>query len=222
MIDAWPKVLAVTPLAFYLLWVGGHRLLGRVRVLTSAADRLQLLAAAIGLVLIGPVELFFPKTSVATFGAWVWLPLSMLLVLVATLLALGTTPRIVIYGRTLAQCWDGLRAAAAEIDPAAVATESAMQIHLPAAGLNVRLEGIEGQDVVLVLPFEAVIANPAWTRLRQGLSVQLRRDVAKQLGRGLLMTVAGGGLLIYAASLVWEDPVAVAQQASRWWFRGEV
>ena len=156
------------------------------------------------------------------FGAWVWLPLAMLLLLLALLVALGTTPRTVVYGRDLAESWVALRSAAVAVDPAAIGDEKGLQMHLPTARLHVRVEGAPGHDVTAIVPFEAVVTDPAWPPLRAELRRTLRQQATVRGGRGALITLVGLLMLAYAAYVAWQDPAAVAEQARRWWFRDVV
>jgi len=54
--------------------------------------------AVIGLIAIGPIELFFPRAAYSLLGGWVWIILIALYLFVLMLLALNTTPKLVVYG----------------------------------------------------------------------------------------------------------------------------
>ena len=58
--------VAFVPLALYCLWVAGLNLGRRPRVISGAVDLMLLAAGVSGLMIVGPLELFFP-TAAADF-----------------------------------------------------------------------------------------------------------------------------------------------------------
>ena len=71
-------LIALLPLVAYLLLLGMIRLSGRVLITTGGRDIAALGFSVVGLVAIGPGELFFPKAAAGVFGGWVWLALATL------------------------------------------------------------------------------------------------------------------------------------------------
>ena len=61
--------LAVGPLALYLLLIGTIRLRPHPFVTTGAKDTATLAIGLLGLVMIGPMELFFPQQAAVNLGA---------------------------------------------------------------------------------------------------------------------------------------------------------
>ena len=49
-------------------------------------------------VAIGPIELFFPRAAYSLLGDWVWIVLIALYFFVLMLIALNTSPKLVVYG----------------------------------------------------------------------------------------------------------------------------
>ncbi len=89
--------IIVTPLSVYLLLLGFLNLRGRPFVTTVGRDIAILGVAISGLVVIGPMELFFPETAVARFGPFVWIMLLAFYGLCTSMIALLVRPGLVIY-----------------------------------------------------------------------------------------------------------------------------
>ena len=98
MLDLLRFAIAILPLAAYTNVLGLLRLRSKPTVLSGAMDLLLLGLALIGVVAIGPIELFFPRAAYSLLGGWVWILLIGLYLFVLMFLALNTTPKLVVYG----------------------------------------------------------------------------------------------------------------------------
>ena len=93
--------IAIAPLSVYLLMLAFLNLRRRPFVTTGARDAGALGIGVCGLIVAGPMELFFPQGAASQFGAWVWLLLIVFYGLCVSLLVLMMRARIVIYNITL-------------------------------------------------------------------------------------------------------------------------
>ena len=98
MLDLLRFAVAILPLAAYTNVLGLLRLRSRPTVLSGAMDLLLLGLAVIGVIAIGPIELFFPRAAYSLLGIWVWIVLIALYLFILMLLALNTPPKLVVYG----------------------------------------------------------------------------------------------------------------------------
>ena len=98
MPDLLRFAIALLPLAAYANVLGLLRLRACPTVLSGAMDLILLGFAVIGLIAIGPIELFFPRAAYSLLGGWVWIILISLYLFVLMLLALNSTPKLVVYG----------------------------------------------------------------------------------------------------------------------------
>ena len=98
MLDPLRIAVAVLPLGTYLFVIGMLRLRRFPTVISRPLDVLLLGMACVGLVAIGPLELFFPRAAFSVVGNWVWLVLLSLYALLVLLTAFHVPPGIVIYG----------------------------------------------------------------------------------------------------------------------------
>lgn len=114
--DPLHLAIALGPLAVYFLVLGCFNLLRRPFLTTGARDWLALGVAVSGLVIAGPMELFFPEGAAALWGSVVWLLMLSLYFLGLLLLALLARPRLVIYNMTSEELRDVLTAALPAID----------------------------------------------------------------------------------------------------------
>ena len=109
--DPFRLCIALGPLAMYLLLLGAVDLSRRPLLVSGLRDAATLALAVSGLVIIGPIELFFPFEAAVQFGPRVWLLLLALYALCVVLVLLLLRPRLVVYNISI----DGLRAILAEL-----------------------------------------------------------------------------------------------------------
>ena len=101
--DPFRLCLALGPVAIYLLWLGAINLRGRPLLLSGVCDTAILALAVAGLMVVGPMELFFPYDAAVQYGPRVWLLLATLYVTCSLLLLLLLKPRLVIYNISVEQ-----------------------------------------------------------------------------------------------------------------------
>ena len=95
--------IAIAPLSVYFLMLGILNLYGRPFVTTGARDAAALGIGISGLVIAGPMELFFPEAAASQYGSFVWILLISFYGLCVSLIVLLMRSRIVIYNTSLEQ-----------------------------------------------------------------------------------------------------------------------
>ena len=95
--DPFSLCLAFGPLAIYLLLVGAINLSGRPFLVSGSRDMAAMGLAVSGLVMVGPVQLFYPLAASMRYGLLIWVFLVGLYVMVLVLVLLLVRPRLVIY-----------------------------------------------------------------------------------------------------------------------------
>ena len=95
MLDLLRFAIAILPLAAYFNVLGLMRLRSAPTVVSGAMDLLLLGLALLGVVAIGPIELFFPRAAYSLLGIWIWIVLIALYCFVLMLVALNTAPKLV-------------------------------------------------------------------------------------------------------------------------------
>jgi hypothetical protein len=98
MFDFLRIAVAILPLAAYTNVIGLLRLRTHPTVLSGTMDIVLLGLAMIGIIAIGPIELFFPRAAYSLMGVWVWGVLIALYFFTLMLCALNTAPRLIVYG----------------------------------------------------------------------------------------------------------------------------
>ena len=98
MLDLLRFALALLPLAAYTNVLGLLRLRSSPTVMSGAMDTLLLGLALVGIIAIGPIELFFPRAAYSLLGGWVWFVLIALYIFILLLVALNTPPKLILYG----------------------------------------------------------------------------------------------------------------------------
>lgn len=167
--DPFATVVALLPLASYLLLLGGIRLRRRPLVTTGVRDGAAVALAISGMVVVGPINLFFPATAAAQLGWWVWGLLIILYLLSVSLLLFSFPQRIVIYGLGPGDALETLEAAARSVDPSAVSTPERMQVTLPERQVHLRVESLGWTHAVAIEAFENNLHPQFWGHLLREL-----------------------------------------------------
>jgi phage tail protein X len=212
-------LVALTPILVYLSFFGMIRVSGRCFATTGARDIAALALAMIGLMAVGPAQLFFPRNAAVFFGPTVWLALALLFGLVVLLITMVVQPTLVVYGRTSTEVYDAVLKAALEIDAEAKGEPQNLQIYLPGIGVRLRCDGIDGHDFTRVLSFEPAFSRSLWDRLLGGIRKHLPSKPVNRRPQGwsqLLFCVISLVLLVaYAAN----SPAQVEEEFRRWLWR---
>ncbi len=200
-IEPFTIVLALLPLIGYLSVLGLIRVSGRVLVTTGGRDIAALAIAISGLLAVGPAELFFPVTAATLFGPVVWIALGTFYALCVALVALTSTPKLVVYGRTPDELYEPLLNAARRMDPAASGDAKSLLVTLPSLGIHLRVDGQRGVDYGQVLSFESGVSLRFWSTLLGFLRAEVHDDSAPSPRRGFVMLLAAALLI---SILVWQ------------------
>jgi hypothetical protein len=192
-LDPLHLAVALVPLAAYFLMLGQVHLRRRPLVTTGWRDTLVLGLGISGLMMIGPMELFFPEAAVDLFGPYVWLLIGILFALLVMLVALVQRPRLIIMGVTAHQIQPALERAVGNLEPAAQWTGSVC--YLPNVGIQFEVVESPGMRVVQMIATGGEQQLDGWRRLL----VALRRQ-SEELHVG--PTAAGASWLILAAMLL--------------------
>lgn len=219
MFEPFPALLAFTPLILYLFALAILRIGGFVWVTTGVRDFTLVLAAISGMIVIGPMELFFPNATASLLGVWVWIPLLSLYLLFACLLLLGTSKKLVVYGRTAEQVYPALVQAASKLDSGAIENREQLQVHLPSLQAHFRLEVAPGYDCLSVLSFEAMLPPSVWKALQRELRLQLRNTPPPRPRRGWVMFAIASMMTFYLVRYVSSNPALLVEGFREWVIR---
>ena len=193
LIDPLRFCLAFTPLAVYLLVIGGIHLFSRPRVVSGAVDVFCLGLALIGFILVGPIELFLPSATAFHLGGWVWPLLIICYLLFLTLYALMSRPRIVIYNVSPEQLPPVLADVFRAVEPEARWAGDAA--FLPTLGVQLHVEAVPVLRNVQLIATGNAQSLDGWRQLQMELATRLS---ATSSSRGLL----GAAMILFGLFLV--------------------
>lgn len=219
MFEPFPALVAFTPLILYLLAFALVRISGKVCVITGGTDTAALLFAISGLVVVGPMELFFPKATAYLLGIWVWVPLLLLYLLFGCLFVISGASKLVVYGRTAETLFESLTRAAQAIDSSAVADYDSGQVHLPKVGAHLRLDSAPGHDCINVIAFEPLLPVAFWQSLRNYLRSELRRTRPPKPRRGVPALLLAMLMAFWLVRYLLNEPNLLAEGFREWLVR---
>jgi hypothetical protein len=207
--DPFRLCLALGPVAMYLLLLGGVNLSRRPLLVSGVRDAAALALAISGLVIIGPIELFFPFQAAMRFGPHVWLLLLGLYTMFVVLVLLMLRPRLTIYNIST----DKLRPVLAELVEQ-LDTEARWagdSLALPGLGVQLYVDHFATLRCASLVSAGGVQSHQGWRRLETALGDALTREDIARNPRGLYLI---GAALAMIAVMIWaisQNPQAAAQ-----------
>lgn len=219
MFEPYAATIAFTPLILYVLALSIIRIGGLVWVTTGTRDLAAVLFAISGLVVIGPLELFFPNATAALLGPWVWIPLLLLYFLFACLVVLNSRPKLVVYGRMLEDVYPAMVRAARALDASAIENDKQLQVHLPALTVHLRLDLARGTDCSSVVAFEPTLPFAFWRQFAKHLRAELRPTPPPYPRRGWAMLIVASMAAFLLFRHVAAQPALLVEGFYAWLIR---
>jgi hypothetical protein len=202
--------LALGPPAVYLIVLGWINLSHRPRVVSGGRDAAALGLALAGLVIIGPLELFFPHDAELRFGAYVWVMLAVLYGLCMVLMLLMLRPRLVVYNMSADQLRPLLGELVAKLD--GDARWAGDTLSLPGLGILLHVETFAGLRNVALVSVGPHQSQMGWRRLETALAGAVGRlEIPRNL-RGLLLAATGLLMLLGIGAAVYQQRDALGHQ----------
>ncbi len=201
--------IIVAPLGVYFLLIGLISLQKRPFVTTGARDTAALAIALSGLVIAGPMELFFPESAAGRFGSYVWLLLIAFYGLCISLVVLLMQPRIVVYNLGPERLRPILASVALRMDPRA--RWSADSLQLPTLEVHLNLDGnawLSNSQLVSVGSRQRL---ESWRSIEKELREQLAPIKSETVVFGVSLVASALGLAMAAVLWMIAQPDAVRQ-----------
>jgi len=207
--DPFRLCLAVGPVAIYLLLIGAINMFRRPFLVSGTRDAAALGLAVSGLVIVGPVELFFPVNASLRFGGFVWVLLVALYALSLVLVLLVLRPRLVVYNVSRDELRPILTDLAAELDREA--RWAGDSLVLPNLGIQLHMDGLAAMRNVSLTAIGPIQNHQSWRRLELGLGAGLSRVEVARNPHAFGLLSAGALLMLAVVLAIAQDPQAVAQ-----------
>ncbi len=201
--------IALSPLAAYVLVLGLINLSSRSLVTSGARDLAALALGISGLVVVGPMELFFPELATELFGPYVWLLLLGMYALLVALLTLVLRPRVVIYNMTVEQLRPSLANVVQDLD--SDARWAGECLVLPRLGVQLHVEPFLALRNVQLVSSGPQQSLAGWRRLECALVQALRGASSPPNPYGYSLVFFGLLMAALIAFAVLGDTPAVAQ-----------
>lgn len=207
--DSLRVSLALGPVAIYLLLLGAVNLSRRPLLVSGGRDATALALAVSGMLIVGPMKLFFPFQAAAQFGAYVWVLLLVLYAMCVALVLLTLKPRLVIYNLTL----DTLRPILADLvdrldTDARWAGDS---LTLPTLGVQLYVDSLAAMRSTSLISAGGNQNLFGWRRLQRGLQDVLAREEVPRNPRGLSLVTLGLLLTAIIVLSIAQNPQAAEQ-----------
>ena len=211
MLDTLSIYLGLTPLAVYLMLIGMMNISRRPFIVSGVRDLAVVLLAISGLIVVGPMELFFPVNASWQWGIYVWFYLLILYALVVCLVLLGQRPRLSIYSVTISELRPVLSNLAMELDETARWAGDALS--LPKLGVQFYLESNPKLSHVSLISYGLQQSTEGWRILQNALTRALNqsKNVEHKRSLGIFFFLAGLFLFVLLHGMVWYDSVGFLQ-----------
>lgn len=202
-------LVAIAPLAMYLVLLGGINLRRRPYVLSGARESLLVGIALFGLAVVGPLQLFFPQQAANQFGRYIWPLLITFYLLVVFLWILLGRPRLIVYNISSAQLRAVLSETAIKLDPDA--RWAGDSLALPQMNVQLHLDVFDWMRNVTLVSTGGDQSYTNWRRLEGALRASLSEITVPRNPRGYSFMLVGVMLIATLAAKVVKDSEAIAQ-----------
>jgi hypothetical protein len=192
----------------YLLLLGAVNLARRSLLVSGVRDAAALALAVSGMVVVGPMELFFPFDSAVKLGPYVWLLLLALYVMCVVLWLLLLRPRLVIYNISGDKLRPILADVVGQFGDARWAGDS---LAIPGLGVQLYMDHFAALGSVSLLSAGSNQNHAGWRRLETDLRAALAREETTRNPRGLSLIFAGLLCLAGMGLAIAHDPEQVAR-----------
>ena len=201
--------IAVAPLAVYLLLIGLLNLSSKAFVTTGARDAAALGIGISGMVIAGPMELFFPEGAASQFGGYVWLALILFYGLCVSLVVLLMRSRIVVYNIAGDQLMPVLKSIAHKLDKDS--RWAGEMLMMPNLKVHLHVESSDWSRNIQLCAGGSQQSYDGWRALEQELRRELSPIEVRPNLLGIGFLVVSGLLSLGAAIWLVTDQQAVAQ-----------
>ena len=150
--------------------------------------------ACSGLMIVGPMQLFFPVQASIRWPGWVWVPLLILYFLAVVLAMLWSKPRLIVYGMSVPQFRSAILESATKIDHQA--TWIGDVLDMPQSRIQLALEPAFSRGVHLVAWIGGYSNLADWVLLERNLVTVARQSEATPSRFGWLLLFMGMILLV--------------------------
>ena len=198
--------IGIAPLCVYLLLIGILNLRNTPFVTTGARDTAGLAIAVSGMVIAGPMELFYPDGAASQFqyAGVVWIMLIVFYGLCVSLAVLLMRSRIVIYNVSLEQLRPILNAVAMKMDNKSRWVGDSL--HMPQVHIHLHVESAHWLKNIQLTAGGSQQSYESWTMLEKELRVAVKQSSVSPNYMGIGLLIVSGILSLGTA--IW----MVAQQ----------
>jgi len=209
MIDPFRLCLALGPVAVYLLLLGGINYSRRPFLVSGTRDAAALGLALSGLVVVGPMELFFPDVVAIRFGPYAWVLLLGSYAAGLVLVLLLLRPRLIIYNMTLDQLRPILAELVPQLDPEA--RWAGDSLAMPTLGVQLHVDGLRTMRNISLVAAGDRQSHAGWRELERTLAAALGRADVGRNPRGLSLITAAVLICWLLGREIARDPEAAFQ-----------
>ena len=172
--DPFRICLALGPLAVYLLSISLINLRRQPTLLSGTSDTAAIGLGVIGLMMIGPMELFMPDAAAARFGSYAWLFMIGLYGMVLVLSLLTLRPRLVIYNISSDELRAVLGDTVERLEPEARWAGDCLS--MPKLGIQLYLDATPAMRNVTLVAGGQLQSPSGWKRLEVELAPIAEND----------------------------------------------
>lgn len=187
--DPFRLCMALGPVAIYVLLLGTINLSRRPFLVTGTRDAATLALALSGLLIVGPIELFFPTGLAVRFGPYSWVIMAGMFVAGLVPVLLLVRPRLVIYNISMDRLRPILAELVPQLDPDA--RWAGDSLALPRLGVQLHVDYTSSMRNVSLSALGSEQNHAGWRLLEQRLGESLSNAKFERNPRGISLIVFG-------------------------------
>ncbi|MFN6127977.1 MAG: hypothetical protein ACK6DC_22735 [Planctomycetota bacterium] len=200
--DYFRYAIAIGPIGLYWVLIGYLYQRANPMLINAAQDTLLFGLGSVGLVLIGPMELFFPNAAYSLLGSWTWFFLLCLYAFIVLFVSLNRRPQWTLFGAS-SSALRGILARVLDEEKIQHEWHGSILV-VPEMGIKAIVEPANAMDLASQLTRCGREQDSAgWHRLEKLVADRLPDE--KSTRGGMPWILAGGSMLVGAILLFWLD-----------------
>jgi len=201
-------IVIALPISVYCLMIGMLHRSKHPFLVSGGRDMALLGLAMLGLVLVGPGQLFFPIAAFNLLGPAVWVLMTFLYFFIVLFVILNSRPRLLVYGMTPEALSHGVKASLDDIR--AESNWMGLTFTAPDLGIDGTIEPAGNGQLSQIVATRSSQDVIGWMKLERLLSKKIKSiDVAPRR-TGTIWIAIGVGLMVALGLQIYGNPTGVA------------
>jgi hypothetical protein len=201
-------IIIALPIAVYCLMIGMLHRSKHPFLVSGGRDMALLGLAMLGLILVGPSQLFFPVAAFNLLGPAVWFLMTLLYFFIVLFVILNSRPRLIVFGLSPDVLANHVKESLDEMD--IESTWMGLTFAAPAIRVDGTIEAAGNGELSQIVATRSSQDVIGWMKLERALGAKLRKLEISPRSTGTVWIAMGLAALMALGLQIYSNPTAVA------------